>query len=235
MNSIYKLILKYKKNLHEYYKKSLDYHIIFLPNTFETGDVEIIDNMKQKKITCIPIGSYHNNVFKWYDGVNEELFKIINKKIIYENKIIAKLFKYNTNTFEPKHKEIIPTLLFLIFKKVNIVKFVDRKSKTEYFFQIKLNLTYDKDFHKLFITDLEKLEKINSVIKVDTNNLKYTGKIKNIFSTNKKNIKKITKKYTKKTNNINNIFISNKKITKKNTRKTNNIDNIFIKTKSKKI
>lgn len=174
---IYKLILKFKKNLNEYFKKSLDYNIIFEKDTFEKGYVNSVYNNKPKKITCLPIGTYHNNVFKWYDEVNSGLTKIIKDDIIINNKVIMRLFKNKTNTFETKYKDIIPIILFLIFSKINIVKFTNRKTKTDYFFQVKLNMKYTEDHKKQFINGLQK---INKMILIETDKLSKIFVINNI-------------------------------------------------------
>ena len=94
---IYKLIVKFKKNLNEYFKKSLEYNIIFLNDTFDKGTVDTVYKNKPKKITCLPIGTYRNNIFKWYDEVNTSLAEIIKDKIILDNTVIMKLFKIFVN------------------------------------------------------------------------------------------------------------------------------------------
>ena len=174
---IYKLILKFKKNLNEYFKKSLEYNIIFEADTFEKGYVNSVYNYKPKKITCLPVGTYHNNVFKWYDEVNSGLTKIIKDEIIINNKVIMRLFKNKTNTFETKYKDIIPIMLFLIFNKTNIVKFSNKKTKTDYFFQVKLNMKYTEDYKKQFINGLQK---INNMILIETDKLSKIFVIDNI-------------------------------------------------------
>jgi hypothetical protein len=175
------ILKKYTKYIKDCMKKTLEYKLIFNPES--TTEIMAIKNDIKSSHLFFPIGIYYKDIkeFKYYQDINNFLLDHIEKNydlvdIFGSDSTIKKLFNSNVQISAKEHLVIL-CLIAIMNPAFNIVKFELEdnnkimKNKTMYAL-VKLNIECELDYDKF----LNEMSIYKSVINIsnfyDSNNKK---------------------------------------------------------------
>ena len=166
------ILKKYTKYIKDCMKKTLEYKLIFNPES--TTKIMAIKNNIKTSHAFFPIGIYYKDIkeFKYHQDINNFLLDHIEKNydlvdIFSSDSTIKKLFNSNIQISAKEHL-IIPCLISIMNPAFNIVKFELEdnnkimKNKTMYAL-IKLNIECKLDYDKF----LDEMSIYKSVININ--------------------------------------------------------------------